>query len=1262
MCRSACLGAAGVLLAALCAVTWSRGGVDGQDRRPASPASSLELGPPYDQSSKLRFERMLDVEESRRLIMLRSRYALADAACPVPSLEARAPLYVKFDRPLTRTLAQAMQERGVSPIGYLWPNTSVVRARGAQSLESLRKWLLSTPEVLGTLVSLPEDVCSRGVLESAGTRDLQLLFWRDTDPAEAEALLAGAGAALLEATLEQGRLSLDTPLVSVRVSDAGLQVLARSPWLERIELMPRKVADNQTSVSISNAQPAVIGVAPYNLDGTNQIVGVWDNGPARDTHEQFQNAPVPSLIGAGTKRVLRVDTQSFQDHGTHVTGTIVGDGTGNATAKGYAPKAYALAHFWSNVDQKRRNAKHNWNHVADNHSYSAFGGGSDDWGEYTADCQVNDWTNRDFLMNMVQSAGNYASSNPGGAGPKPYTGGTQTVGSFNAHRNGFIIGAVQDNLDITSFSSRGPCDDGRLVPQFCANGEGLTSCINTGGNQAYASYSGTSMSGPSVCGGLTLLSQLWRRENSQRILEPDTARALLALTCADRGNTGPDYIYGFGIVDVKAAADVILADVASGRKQIVRGALRQGEVVEYSLTIAAGTPSLRVACSWLDIYASTTAQVAVVNDLDLELVDPSNQVRYPYAGLLQSGAGAMNHLFTTTGPNRRDNIELCHVSNPAPGLWKVRVRGFSIPANPQVNVPNDVTGFVLASNLPLASRQHLTFEDSLNTGTPVSIPDNNATGVVRSFNVSDPRVINHVRVYTRVVHDRRGDIEILLESPTGTFVNLKTVNSGDEDDYTDVIGVFPDTRQYDDDITVLHHRHIAGLWKVHVRDRVATNTGTLNYLALEFEVRVNNDPLADSGIGFSVRENLGAQLNASASSDPDGDPVTFAWTQISGSPAVALSGANSATPSFTAPSVSADTVLTFQVTVTDRSGDFDTDTVQVTILNNAAPTAAAGSDFAVREGLPVVLDAGASSNAEADPLTYQWSQISGLSVSLSGAATAVAGFTAPAVALDEILVFEVKVTDDRGDYTTDQVQVTVLNNAAPVADAGPDQALLEGSVVQLNASASSDAESDPLTFSWVQVGGMAVTLTAASTPMPTFTSMSVTQNEILVFEVTVSDDRGDFTTDTVSITVENNLPPTAQAGPDAAVARGLPVVLDGSASHDSNTGDSLAYQWVQVSGPPVVLSTPSGASAGFTAPAFDAALEFELTVTDSLGLSASDRVRIYVTKDGNFPKKKKDEGGCSASESSDALAGLFVTLALLALVLRLRRRIPSWLS
>jgi hypothetical protein len=88
-------------------------------------------------------------------------------------------------------------------------------------------------------------------------------------------------------------------------------------------------------------------------------------------------------------------------------------------------------------------------------------------------------------------------------------------------------------------------------------------------------------------------------------------------------------------------------------------------------------------------------------------------------------------------------------------------------------------------------------------------------------------------------------------------------------------------------------------------------------------------PTADAGGDLTVEPNATVELDATGSTDPAGDTLAYAWTQVSG-PSVVLTGASTATPSFAAPSVTGETTLVFEVTVTagDRSA---TDRVTVTV-------------------------------------------------------------------------------------------------------------------------------------------------------------------------------------------------------------------------------------------------------------------------------------------------------------------------------------------
>jgi len=95
-------------------------------------------------------------------------------------------------------------------------------------------------------------------------------------------------------------------------------------------------------------------------------------------------------------------------------------------------------------------------------------------------------------------------------------------------------------------------------------------------------------------------------------------------------------------------------------------------------------------------------------------------------------------------------------------------------------------------------------------------------------------------------------------------------------------------------------------------------------------VSVNQQPTADAGNSQLISEETNVELNASGSSDPDGDSLSYNWSQTGG-PSVDLSNATSATPSFTAPAISDETTLTFRVVATDENGGSDTDTVNITV-------------------------------------------------------------------------------------------------------------------------------------------------------------------------------------------------------------------------------------------------------------------------------------------------------------------------------------------
>jgi len=217
---------------------------------------------------------------------------------------------------------------------------------------------------------------------------------------------------------------------------------------------------------------------------------------------------------------------------------------------------------------------------------------------------------------------------------------------------------------------------------------------------------------------------------------------------------------------------------------------------------------------------------------------------------------------------------------------------------------------------------------------------------------------------------------------------------------------------------------------------------------------------------------------------------------------------------------------------------------------NSPPTANAGPDRIVAPGAAVSLDGSGSSDANGTIATYAWTQLSGATVTLSGASTATPGFTAPNAS--GALVFQLTVTDNGGASRSDTVTVTV--NASPVAQAGTDQTVPTGAAVSLSGSGT-DADGTVASFAWKQTAGEPVTLSGANTATATFTAPTVAAS--LTFELTVTDNLGASHTDTVVVTISSASAPKIVRQPI-----GPTTVHHGSALFFVvASGEDLTYEW-----------------------------------------------------------------------------------------------------
>ncbi len=322
----------------------------------------------------------------------------------------------------------------------------------------------------------------------------------------------------------------------------------------------------------------------------------------------------------------------------------------------------------------------------------------------------------------------------------------------------------------------------------------------------------------------------------------------------------------------------------------------------------------------------------------------------------------------------------------------------------------------------------------------------------------------------------------------------------------------------------------------------------------------NQPPVASATGPATVAEGSQVVLSGAAY-DPDGFIVAFNWLQTSGS-AVVLNNAGTTSPSFTAPAVATNTPLSFQLNVTDNLGASSAAIITVTVTNvNQLPTANAGPDQTVNEGVVVTLN-GSSADPDGVITGYQWTQIAGPAVALSGATSTTATFSAPQVVTDTVLTFKFAVTDSDGAAAFATTSVTVKNvNQLPTANAGVSQIVNETAIVAL-AGSGVDTDGVITKYQWTQTAGPAVTLSGANAATATFTAPWVSGDTLLTFHLSVTDNDGAVAISSTTVTVKNvngvDLIVTTASGSVASVKRGSSFTFTSTTKNAGNRSTSTS--------------------------------------------------------------------------------------------------------
>ncbi|CAM1362221.1 GEVED domain-containing protein [Tenacibaculum xiamenense] len=372
------------------------------------------------------------------------------------------------------------------------------------------------------------------------------------------------------------------------------------------------------------------GSLGLNLLGQGMTAHVWDGGLARTTHQEYDGP------GGNNRFSIGDSSKKRHYHAAHVTGTIIASGV-KANAKGMAPYAKAIGYDWENDKSEVTNAASNGMLIS-NHSYgyaarNEFGQvqlPQHFFGGYIDESRAWD----EILFNapnylMVVAAGNDGDDNTANNNPTGGAGWDKLTGAATSKNNLVVANAEDANIDangnlvsvsINSSSSEGPTDDFRIKPDITGNGTKVYSTFDNS-DTAYKSISGTSMASPNVTGSLVLLQQHYKNLNNGEYMKAATLKGLVLHTADDAGPSGPDAIFGWGLLNTKKAAETITE--RGSQSKLKELTLQSGE--SYTITVNSdGENPLLASISWTDRPGQENEEVnsttpVLVNDLDLRV-------------------------------------------------------------------------------------------------------------------------------------------------------------------------------------------------------------------------------------------------------------------------------------------------------------------------------------------------------------------------------------------------------------------------------------------------------------------------------------------------------------------------------------------------------------------------------------------------------------------------------------------------------------------
>lgn len=598
-------------------------------------------------------------------------------------------------------------------------------------------------------------------LRSNGPIDVTFLSWDATRSTTIAGLVRADGGRLIRIDHDQVVVTVRASAIPALVAETSLGIRWVEPWMP-----PEPI--NNNDARIANAR--------QNSDGSfisEDGHALWSYNPTSDEFEGFTGQNVTVTVAdtgldtthpAFSGRIVEYfdygnDGEKDTDgHGTHVAGTVLGDGSWRVSDVGQDGKYAGLAPGAKLVVQEvfvagnpgsngmGRDAEGQGATISSNSwvtgYYAAYNSAAESYDRLTRD--ANNVKVGDQPIFYVFGAGNNGPS--GGTIRAPSL--AKNVLSVGATGND-RWGVSQDTM--IGFSSRGPASDGRIKPDVVMPGYVIASTRSSAsgahsgwsrpgdGQSSYVYASGTSMATPGAAGSAAVITQYLRDvvgiEPSPAIIKATLINGAVPLT----GYPYPGMDQGWGRIDLERS----LLETTNYRiyreDQQVDLDMGTGTNVESMWFFVEGNQRLKVTLVWSDVAGTVNSGKHLINDLDLELVDPDGN---KYSGnLFENGVSVTNTSFV---PDRTNNVEGILINIPKEGLWNLRIRAANIPAGTQdyalVVAGNVEKGHVDLAPEGLSASPKEAEEDHTVTisATARNVGNRDAAGVTYLFERVDP--------------------------------------------------------------------------------------------------------------------------------------------------------------------------------------------------------------------------------------------------------------------------------------------------------------------------------------------------------------------------------------------------------------------------------------------------------------------------------------------------------------------------------------------